>query len=87
MKRTQVLEHGHVMLPEIILRNHHWNIGQELLVVDSEDGVLLTSKPLFEPTSLDEVAGCLHYDGPAKTLDEMQEAIAEGVKRSYGNRD
>jgi bifunctional DNA-binding transcriptional regulator/antitoxin component of YhaV-PrlF toxin-antitoxin module len=86
MEKIQVLEHGQVVLPEGIRRAHHWDVGQELLVVDSGEGVLLTSKVLFEPTTLDEVAGCLHYTGRAKTLDEMQQAIAEGVKQTYANR-
>lgn len=87
MERIQVLEHGQVVLPEVIRRTHHWDVGQELFVMDSRDGVLLTSKPLFEPTTLEDVAGCLQYAGPAKTLDEMREAIAEGVKQTYGNCD
>jgi bifunctional DNA-binding transcriptional regulator/antitoxin component of YhaV-PrlF toxin-antitoxin module len=86
MDTIQVLEHGQVVLPEVIRRAHHWDIGQELLVVDRDEGVLLTSKALFEPTTLDEVAGCLHYTGRAKTLDDMQQAIAEGVKQTYANR-
>ena len=86
METTQVLEHGQVMLPEVIRRAHHWNVGQELVIVDSDDGVLLTSKVVFEPTTLDEVAGCLHYTGQAKTLDDMQQAIEEGVKQTYANR-
>jgi bifunctional DNA-binding transcriptional regulator/antitoxin component of YhaV-PrlF toxin-antitoxin module len=87
MERTQVLEHGHVVLPEVIRRIHHWDVGQELFIVESDNGVLLTSEPLFPPTTLDDVAGCLQYTGPAKTLEEMHEAIAEGVRQRYGNRD
>ena len=86
MERTQVLEEGQIVLPEVIRRVHHWNIGQELLIVDNGDSVLLTSLPFFEPTTLDDVGGCLQYTGPAKTLDEMNTAIAEGVKQTYANR-
>ena len=83
MERIQVLEHGHIVLPEGIRRTHHWNVGQELMILDSGDGVLLQSKPFFEPTTLDDVAGCLHYTGRAKTLDDMNMAIKEGVKQTY----
>jgi len=86
VERTQVLERGQIVLPEVIRRTHHWEIGQELLIVESRDGVLLTSPPLFEPTCLDDVAGCLQYTGRAKTLDDMNMAIAEGVKQTYANR-
>ncbi len=81
MERIQVLEHGHIVLPEVIRQAHHWHVGQELLILDSDDGVLLRAKPFFEPTTLDDVAGCLHYTGLAKTLDDMNMAIAEGVKQ------
>ncbi|MDD5307016.1 MAG: hypothetical protein PHU25_06815 [Deltaproteobacteria bacterium] len=30
--------------------------------------------------ALDAVAGCLKWDGPAKTLEEMDEAVARGAK-------
>jgi bifunctional DNA-binding transcriptional regulator/antitoxin component of YhaV-PrlF toxin-antitoxin module len=86
MEQTQVLEQGQIVLPEIILRTRNWNIGQKLLIVDNHDGVLLTSKPLFKPTTLNDVAGCLQYEGTAKTLNEMNEAISEGVKKTYANR-
>ncbi len=86
MERTQVLEQGQVVLPEVIRRAHNWDVGQELLIVNSGDGVLLTTKALFEPTTIDDVAGCLQYAGSAKTLDEMNEAISEGVKQTYAKR-
>lgn len=34
----------------------------------------------MKPVSLDEVAGCLRYTGSAKTLEEMDAAIAQGVR-------
>ena len=40
----------------------------------------------YRPKTLDEVAGCLRYTGPAKTLDDMQQAIEEGVRHTYANR-
>ncbi len=86
METTQVLEHGRIVLPEVIRRAHRWKVGQELLIVESRDGVLLTTPPLFEKTRLDEVAGCLQYNGQSKTLDDMNKAIAEGVKQTCANR-
>ncbi len=87
MERTQVLERGHVALPDAIRRMHHWEVGQELFIVVRDDGILLTSEPLFPPTTLDEVAGCLHYNGSAKTIENMHEAIAEGVRQRYAHSD
>ncbi len=32
---------------------------------------------------IEDVAGCLHYTGPAKTLDEMEDAIRRGVAAQW----
>jgi hypothetical protein len=34
----------------------------------------------FKVTRLEDVAGCLSYSGPAKTLEEMQEAVARRAR-------
>jgi len=86
MERTQLSENGQVIIPEVIRRALHWNAGQELVIVNTGDGVLLKSKKLFEPAAIDDVAGCLKYSGAAKTIDEMNEAIAEGIRQRYANR-
>jgi len=40
----------------------------------------LYNSPKLAETQLDEVAGCLAYKGKAKTLEEMDDAIAKGIK-------
>lgn len=39
----------------------------------------IQNKLLNKPTQLDDVAGCLAYQGTAKTLDEMNQAIEQGI--------
>ncbi len=34
-------------------------------------------------TRLQEVAGCLHYPGPAKTMIDMEDAIRKGVEEHW----
>ncbi len=34
-------------------------------------------------TNIDEVAGCLQYEGPAKTVQEMHDAIETGIKEKW----
>ncbi len=34
-------------------------------------------------TSVDEVAGCLLYRGPAKTIQQMDAAIATGIRHQW----
>jgi hypothetical protein len=39
--------------------------------------------PLFPPSRLEDVAGCLHYNAPAKTVAEMDAAVAELIRREW----
>ncbi|GAK52511.1 Asr3467 protein [Candidatus Moduliflexus flocculans] len=80
---TRLTPQGQVALPESLRAAKHWEVGQEFLVMVVDDGIFLKPKPLFEPTTLEDVAGCLHYAGTPKTLIEMEHAIAEGVKQRY----
>ena len=72
-----MLTQGQVALPESLRMARHWEVGQEFTVTVIDDGILLTPKPLFAPTTLDDVAGCLKYAGTPKTLAEMEQAIAD----------
>jgi len=51
------------------------------VVEDTPDGVLLKAAPVFAPTRPEDVAGMLAYRGPPKTLEEMDAAITDEVKR------
>lgn len=80
---TTVSTKGQVILPQAIRRKRNWNAGTKLIVEDTPDGVLLKAAPLFAPTRPEDVFGCLKYDGPAKTIEEMDAAIDEEVKRRH----
>lgn len=41
------------------------------------------TEPLFRPSRLEDVAGCLRYKGAAKTVEEMDAAVAEGIRREW----
>ena len=78
---TTVSTKGQVILPKAIRERRHWGPGTRLLVEDTPDGVLLKAAPVFAPTRPKDVAGMLAYEGPAKTLEEMEAGIAAEVKR------
>lgn len=80
MSTTKLSSKGQVIIPAHIRAAHHWEAGQELEVIDWEGGVLLKPRSPFEPADLDDLAGCLPYEGPAKSIEEMDEAIRRGVK-------
>ncbi len=78
---TTVSTKGQVILPKAIRDQRHWAPGTRLTVENTEDGVLLKPAPLFKPTRIEDVFGSLRYAGPAKTIDEMDAAIAREAKR------
>jgi hypothetical protein len=47
-----------------------------------ELGDLLKPSKFFSLTKLDDVAGCLKYQGKPKTLEDMDNAIRQGVEES-----
>ena len=53
--------------------------GLEIQIIKFEDKILLKSKAPFEKTSLSDVAGCLQYNGPRKSDEDIQNAIKQGV--------
>ena len=47
------------------------------------DGIRLKPKKPFQETKLEDVSGCLHYEGKPKTLDELDNAIRQGVLEQW----
>lgn len=78
MEITHLSSEGHVVIPEVLRALHHWEAGQELVVIDTNDGILLRSRKPFPKTRLEDVAGCLQYQGVPKTLNEIEEAMRKG---------
>ena len=83
METTKLSSKGQVIIPKALRDAHNWLTGQELIVIDTEEGILLKPKQSFAKSQLKEVAGCLEYRGPAKTLKEMDEAIVQGVMEQW----
>jgi AbrB family looped-hinge helix DNA binding protein len=74
---------GQLVLPKAVRQQQRWGAGTRITVEQTKDGVMLKAAPLFPPTTLDQVAGCLAYKGPAKTIEEMDAAVfAEAVRQN-----
>jgi AbrB family looped-hinge helix DNA binding protein len=86
MEITKVSDEGQVIIPKELLRAIGWEIGQELLAIDMGNGILLKPKKPFLETTLADVAGCLKYQDTPKTLEEMDDAIRQGVEESWHGR-
>ena len=80
MDTTKLSSKGQVIIPKPLRTSHHWEAGQELVVIDVGDGVLLKPKTPFPESNISDVASCLKYKGKTKTLEDMDAAIKKGIK-------
>ncbi len=86
MNTTKLSSKGQVIIPKPIRTDHHWESGQDLIVIDTGDGVLLKPRTPFDETIIDDVASCLKYSGTPKTLDEMEQAIKQATLKQFHGR-
>lgn len=86
MEVTQLSNSGQATIPKALRDAHRWEAGQELIAIDMGDGILLKPKKPFQETSLENVAGCLKYRGKPKSLDELEDAIRQGVEEQWRDR-
>ena len=78
---TKLSPQGEVIIPEYLREAHQWEVGQEF-IIDMGDGILLKPKKPFPETKLDDVVGCLKYYGKPKTIEDMDNAIRQGLEES-----
>ncbi len=83
MATTRVSSKGQVVLPLEVRTRKKWGPGTTLIVEETRDGVLLRREKHFPPTTFEEVEGILQYKGKPKTIEEMDEAIAKGVRERH----
>jgi len=83
MEVTHLLSTGDVIIPKVLRDAHHWEAGQELIAIDMGDGILLKPKKPFEETTLEKVAGCLKYEGKPKSIEDLEDAIRQGVVEQW----
>jgi AbrB family looped-hinge helix DNA binding protein len=78
---TTVSTKGQVILPKAVRQQRRWEAGTRLTVENIDEGVLLRAAPLFAPTEIDAVFGSLRFAGKAKTIEEMDAAVAAEARR------
>ena len=81
MAKTRLSSKGQVIIPKAVRDRHGWQPGVELDIEDRDDAVVLRLASPFPATTFDEVRGCLKYDGPPVTMEEMDEAVARETRR------
>ncbi|MDD1428276.1 AbrB/MazE/SpoVT family DNA-binding domain-containing protein [Dolichospermum sp. ST_sed9] len=80
MEVIKLSPQGEVIIPQSLREAHHWDVGQEFIIIDMGNGILLKPKKPFPLTKLEDVAGCLKYQGEPATLEDMEDAIRQGVE-------
>lgn len=78
MKTTKLSGEGQIVIPQELRDAHGWEIGQELMVINMGECILIKPKKPFPATTLNDVAGCLKYQGNSQTLEDMENAIPKG---------
>ena len=86
METTRVSEQGQVIIPQAMRKAYGWEAGQELLLIDTGDGILLKLKTPFAATTLSDVAGCLKFSSEAKTIEDMDAAIRQVIEAEWHGR-
>ena len=76
---TTISTKGQVILPKALRDKKRWAVGTRLVVEETPEGLLLKPERIFPPTRHEDAFGCLKYDGPPVTLEEMDAAITEEV--------
>lgn len=79
MNTTILSNTGQVSIPKSLIIAHNWQVGQELIIVDTN---LKPTYP-FKKTTITDVAGCLKYAGQPKSIEEMNEAIKQGIMDKF----
>jgi AbrB family looped-hinge helix DNA binding protein len=83
METTKLSSKGQVVLPKSIREELDWPVGTDLLIERRDDSVMLRRKDSVKPTTIDEVAGCLKYEGPPISLKDMERAIDEEMRERW----
>ena len=85
MEKTRLSNKGQVVIPKAIRVLHGWKAGLEFVIEDVEDGIKLKPIKPYKETKIDEVIGCVGYEGPKKSLMDMEAAIVKGAKEDLGD--
>ena len=82
MDKTRLSNKGQVVIPKAVRIRHGWKAGLEFLIENVDDGIKLKPIKPYEETKIEQVIGCVGYEGPRKSLKEMEDAIAKGAKEN-----
>lgn len=74
---------GQIVLPQAIRRKLRLAAGAKLRVEELDGKIVLEPEPLFKPTRLEDVYASANYKGAPVSIEEMDAAIMDEVKRRH----
>ena len=72
---------GRVALLSAVRRARRWESGTRLVVENTLEGVLLKPAPSFAETRPEDVFGSVPWNGPPRSLEDMESGVLEEAKR------
>lgn len=84
METTKLSSKGQVIIPKSVREAHRWEPGTEFTIEDTPQGILLKPKKLFPETRLEDGLGCIGYQGPPLSLEEIDRLLEEDIRREWG---
>jgi len=83
METTRLSSKGQIVIPKSLRDSHHWRPGTEFIIEDTATGIILRPRKLFPATKLEDGIGCTGYDGPSKTVEEMEEGMLADLRKQW----
>jgi AbrB family looped-hinge helix DNA binding protein len=78
---TRLSTKGQLIIPKEIRDRHGWEPGVPLEIEDRGDHLeVRLAEQDFPETTLEDLIGCLPYEGPAHSVEEMNAAITEAAR-------
>ncbi len=77
---------GQIVIPLHARERFGWLAGKDLIADEKEDGLFISRPQGASWEEIQSVSGSLKYDGPAKTIADMNEGIAEAMREKYDRR-
>ncbi len=79
---TTLSTRGRITLPKPVRDALGWDAGARLVVERTSEGVLLKPVASIPETDPEEVFGCLPFDGPPKSLADMEAGVMTEARRA-----
>ncbi len=86
MARATLSTKGQVVLPQAIRNQLGLTPGSELEVTTDGDTVILRRVSRFRTVDLKDAIGCVAYNGPVRSIEEMNAGIDEMLRSRVGSR-